>query len=52
MFRGGEGPNDHKSPEAQQYQMQKGMGNLQDRKLINAEPLDASGKVIRGTKNQ
>ena len=51
MFRGGEGTDDHKSPEARQYQMQKGMGKLQEeRKLIGSEPLDASGKVLPGTK--
>lgn len=54
LFRGGKGPEAHESPEAWQQHMQKWMqwmGKLQEEgKLIGAQPLDATGKVVRGTK--
>ena len=53
LFRGGEGPDDHESPEAWQQHMQKWMqwmGGLQEEgKLIGAQPLNETGKVVRGT---
>jgi len=52
LFRGGDAENLRQSPEKWQAHMQKWMvwmGNLKEQeKFIGAQPLDKTGKVIRG----
>ncbi len=54
LFRGGDGATMQQSPEEWQAHMQKWMqwmgGLTQQGKFVGAQPLNATGKQIRGTK--
>jgi hypothetical protein len=54
LFRGGDSELAQQSPEAQQQHMQKWMqwmGELQKQeKFVGAQPLDRTGKQVKGTK--
>ena len=54
LFRGGEAKTERQSPERWQAHMQKWaawMGGLQQQgKLVGAQPLDESGKQVKGTR--
>jgi hypothetical protein len=56
LFRGGDHPTLQQSPEKWQAHMQKWgqwMGGLKEQgKLLGAQPLNPSGKTVRGSKKE